>query len=215
MTRNFDDEKREPQPIIIEDLRHSRAGEEEEAEEPEVEAAAEPPAAAPPAPAAAPMEILEPLSSEPLPIGAGREFELPQADAEHNLDHPHELDHEHVHDHDHGDGQDEAVDEAEYRHLLQIFELGIDNYQKNQIGIYIQFALIHMGRAPHPVTNLVATDLPMARFAIDLLHICFTHLEPGLQPQERQEFQSVLASLQMTYTQLAGNLPVPPVLPEA
>jgi len=206
MTRNFDDDKREPQPIIIEDLRHSRdsdAAEEDPAQLAETQQAAEGAAAPLAGSEQVPMEVLEPPQAEPLPMGAGQEFEAPRADAQHN----------HDHDQEHGNGQE--ADEAEYGQLLQIFELGLDNYQKNQIGIYIQFALIHLGRTAHPVTNLVATDLPMARFAIDLLHLCFTHLEPGLQPQERQEFQSVLASLQMTYTQMAGNMPVPPVTPEA
>jgi hypothetical protein len=211
MTRNFDDEKREPQPIIIEDLRHSRDGQADEEPQPEQAAPQAAPAAAaepesieaPTAPEAPAMEVLEPPRAEANPVGAGQEFEPPRPASQQTASH----DHDHDHDHDHGD--DEAQ-QAEYMQLLQIFELGLDNYQKNQIGIYIQFAIIHLGRAPHPVTNLVATDLPMARFAIDLLHVTYTNLEPGLQPEERQEFKSVLSNLQLTFAQLAGNVPVPP-----
>ncbi|MEZ5337981.1 MAG: DUF1844 domain-containing protein [bacterium] len=191
MTKYFDDDQKEPPEIIIQDLRHSRGAEEEELQpEPEQAAAAEPQSAG----AAPQMEVVE----------------APAAPAAAMHDHDHEHDH-HDHDHDHGDGSmDEQLAEAEYRQVLQIFELGLNNYQKSQLGIFIQFALIHLGRTPHPATGLVATDLDKARFAIDLLHVSYTHLERELQPQERQEFQSVIAQLQMLYTQLAGNAPMPP-----
>ncbi len=206
MTRNFDDEKKEPQPIIIQDLRHSRAGEEEAEAEPEAtEAQAE--AVAPPEPAAQEPPVMEVL--EPVPPAAPAEQVL---DGHDHAAHAHDG-HEHP-GHEHADAEGQEIGEEEYRQVLQIFELGLENYQKSQLGIYIQFALIHLGRMPHPVTGLVATDTAKARFAIDLLHVCFSHLEPGLQPAELKEFQSVLAQLQMTYAQLAGNAPLPPE-PEA
>lgn len=204
MTRNFDDEKREPQPIIIEDLRHSRDNQADE--EPEEAARPAMPrdepvkATAPAAPQAPAMEVMEPPRGEANPVGAGQEFEPPQPAADQSQSQSY--------DHAHEPGS--AAEQAEYMQLLQIFELGLDNYQKNQLGIYIQFAIIHLGRAPHPVTNLIATDLHMARFAIDLLHVCYTHLEPQLATEERQEFKSVLSNLQLTFAQLAGNVPVPP-----
>ncbi|MCB1218121.1 DUF1844 domain-containing protein [bacterium] len=196
MTKYFDDDQKEPPEIIIQDLRHSRGAEaEEEEEQPE------------PQP--------EPAAAEPQSTGAAPQMEVVEAPAapaaamhDHDLEHDQ---HDHDHNHEHGDGSmDEQMAEAEYRQVLQIFELGLNNYQKSQLGIFIQFALIHLGRTPHPATGLVATDLDKARFAIDLLHVSYTHLERELQPQERQEFQSVIAQLQMLYTQLAGNAPMPP-----
>ena len=210
MTRNFDDENREPPQIVIQDLRHSRSGEEEVAEEEPAEQpeAVQPPEASTPAePAAEPVSANRPdMEVVEAPTGAqdspGQAMHGSQAGHDH---------HDHAHDHDHGEGADgQQIDEAAYQQVLQIFEMGLDNYQKSQLGIYIQFALIHLGRMPHPVTGLVATDTERARFAIDLLHVSFTHLEKELQPQEKQEFQSVLAQLQMTYAQIAGNVPRPP-----
>ena len=196
MTKYFDDDQKEPPEIIIQDLRHSRGAEaEEEEEQPE------------PQP--------EPAAAEPQSTGAAPQMEVVEAPAapaaamhDHDLEHDQ---HDHDHNHEHGDGSmDEQMAEAEYRQVLQIFELGLNNYQKSQLGIFIQFALIHMGRAPHPVTGLVATDMKRARFAIDLLHVSYTHLEEELQAQEKREVQSVIAQLQMLYTQLAGNAPMPP-----
>ena len=207
MTRYFDDDEKEPPEIIIQDLRPSRGAEadEEEAAVPEQPAAE----AAPEVPAPR-MEVVE--APESPGDGNGSPAEHAHHGHHHGEHDHHDHDHDHHdHDHDHGDGSmEEQIAEAEYRQELQIFELGLDNYQRSQLGIYIQFALIHMGRAPHPVTGLVATDMKRARFAIDLLHVSYTHLEEELQAQEKREVQSVIAQLQMLYTQLAGNAPMPP-----
>ncbi|MCB1186982.1 DUF1844 domain-containing protein [bacterium] len=205
MTRYFDDDEKEPPEIIIQDLRHSRGAEAEEEEAVEEAAVPEQPAAdaVPEAPAPR-MEVVE------APESPGDGNGSPVEHAQHDHHHHDHGEHDH-HDHDHGEGSmEEQIAEAEYRQVLQIFELGLDNYQRSQLGIYIQFALIHMGRAPHPVTGLVATDMKRARFAIDLLHVSYTHLEEELQAQEKREVQSVIAQLQMLYTQLAGNAPMPP-----
>lgn len=198
MTRNFDDDNKEPPEIIIQDLRHSREGGDEEDEQatqaeeaPEAADAGEPGAAEESASDQPVMEVVEP----------------PQAEADSSGMHGHDHDQEE----DAGNGQpQDPMEQAAMQQVMQIFEMGLDNYQKSQLGIYIQFALIYLGRMPHPVTGLVATDTDKARFAIDLLHVSFSHLESELQPQEKQEFQSVLAQLQMAYTQVAGNAPVPP-----
>jgi hypothetical protein len=186
---NFDDsERRPPQPVIIEDLRHRRdAEEEEEAEAPEPAAEAPQPAPAG-GDASAPSAVHEAAAPE---AGPGQRGPAVEGDGSTELT-PDEL---------------SAAQEAEYAYLMQLFQLGLPGYLRSQLGILLNFALINLGRAANPATGLIGADLDQAKLAIDALEFILARLQASLEPRERTEMLQMLSELKYTFMQAVSAAP--------
>lgn len=195
---NNDDRNREP---IINDLRHSRAGD-VEAEptppepEPEVEAPVEPEE-----PVAAPEEA-EPVIAEAEPVEASAETASEAAAP--------------------AEGQPQ-MDEAEYQRaemeqMKMIFGMGLKGYLSGQIALLINFTMINLGRAPNPATGLVSTDLEGARVTIDLLEKIMGYVSGELKPTDQASLTNLVSELKYSYVQAAANpqagIPDPPEAPK-
>jgi hypothetical protein len=185
---NFDErERREPQPVVIEDLRHRRDVE----EEPE-EAAFEPQ----PAPAPEPVAVSTPPPPPATPAAAAAAAPPSAAELGAALEPTEE--------------ELAAAQEAEYAYLMQVFQLGLPAYLHSQLGILLNFALINLGRAANPVTGIVAADLDQAKLAIDALEFILSRLQASLEPAERTQMLQMLSELKYTFMQSLSAAAGPP-----
>ena len=63
-------------------------------------------------------------------------------------------------------------------------------------------AAMALGLAPHPETQQITKDLPMAKFNIDLLLLLKTKTNGNLEKEEQQFLESVISDLQLKYVQM-------------
>jgi len=207
---NFDEQDRKaPQPVVIEDLRHRRDVEddEEEAAAEETPPAAPPipePSAAEPAPAPPAAAVVSTAAATPAPAAAEA---APHEPPSYEVREPTEE-------------ELAAAQEAEYAYLMQIFQLGLPAYLHSQLGILLNFALINLGRAANPVTGVIAADLDQAKLSIDTLEFILSRLQAALEPAERTQMLQMLSELKYTFMQALnavgpGGASVPPAGGEA
>ena len=63
-------------------------------------------------------------------------------------------------------------------------------------------ALLHLGEAPHPDTNTVETNLPLARQTIDLLGLLEEKTKGNLTGDEERLLTQVLFDLRMRFLEV-------------
>ena len=61
--------------------------------------------------------------------------------------------------------------------------------------------LIHLGVAPHPETNRVERDLPLARESLDLLSMLHEKTRGNLTEEEARLFHNILTDLRLRYVE--------------
>ena len=98
---------------------------------------------------------------------------------------------------------------AEMDQLKLIFDAGISSYLAGQISMFINFALIYLGRAPNPASGLVATDIKKAKMAIDTLEFVSNQINEELPEAEQQQLAGIVADLKYTFMQAASGGPAP------
>ena len=102
-----------------------------------------------------------------------------------------------------------AADEAEMkREFVSLFDLGIDGFLKQNLGIMLNFAYIYMGLVANPATGLVTQDLGKAKLAIDTFEFTVDKLKGILKPQEEKELQRLLKDLKLNFMN-AASAPAP------
>ncbi len=68
-------------------------------------------------------------------------------------------------------------------------------------------ALMHLGEAPHPDTNAVETNLPLAKQNIDLLGLLDEKTKGNLTGDEERLLAQVLFDLRMRYVEHTKTAP--------
>ncbi len=68
-------------------------------------------------------------------------------------------------------------------------------------------ALMHLGEAPHPDTDTVETDLPLAKQNIDLLGLMEEKTKGNLTGDEERLLAQVLFDLRMRYVERSKAAP--------
>lgn len=68
-------------------------------------------------------------------------------------------------------------------------------------------ALMHLGEAPHPDTNVVETNLPLAKQDIDLLGLLEEKTKGNLTGDEERLLAQVLFDLRMRYVERSKVAP--------
>ncbi len=208
----YKDEKEQEQPkkILINDSRHSRDG--REASEPEPEVVAEPVAVEPEV-VEAPAEPVQPtepagLPPEPIQFQQPQEPVATQTPVDEPSSQPPPAGGQ--------PGEEEMTPQqaAEMEQIKLIFGAGIKTYLGGQLGIFVNFALVYLGRAPNPATGLVATNLEDARLAIDLLEVVVNGLKADFPEEEAANVANILNELKYTYMQ-ASQGTAPPTEPTA
>ena len=71
-------------------------------------------------------------------------------------------------------------------------------------GLAVQ-TLMHLGKVAHPGTDQRRTDLPNARYSIDLLGILQEKTKGNLTADESRYLSTVLNDLRLEYIQAAGG----------
>ncbi len=66
-------------------------------------------------------------------------------------------------------------------------------------------ALMHLGEAPHPETESVETNLPLARQTIDLLGLLEEKTKGNLTGDEERLLHQVLYDLRMRFVEVSGK----------
>ena len=66
-------------------------------------------------------------------------------------------------------------------------------------------ALIGLGDAPHPATRKTSTNLPQARYVIDLLGMLSEKTKGNLSVDEERMLKDVLYQLRMRYLAKSGG----------
>ncbi len=93
---------------------------------------------------------------------------------------------------------------------VSVFQLGIDEYLKHSLGIYLNFAYIYMGLMPNPETGILTPDLAKAKLSIDTFEFAFEKVKPSLNKQEQAELTRVLRDLKMNFLNIASSPPKQP-----
>jgi hypothetical protein len=195
-----DEDKHE---VVISDLRHTRSLEEiEKMPEPPAEKPAEAPAPAAEAPPEKPAPAAPP-APEAVASAAEIEEEIGRPEAEHQHAHEGQM------------SEEEAAFEMEQ--LRMIFGAGLTAYLHNQLGMLLNFSMIHLGRAPNPATGIVSTDLDKARIAIDTMEFIVSRIQAELPPDERAGAIKLIGELKYVYMQMvsAGSVIPPGTPPQA
>ena len=104
-----------------------------------------------------------------------------------------------------------AADEAEAkREFASLFELGIDGFLKQNLGVILNFAYINMGLVANPANGLVTQDLAKAKLAIDTFEFLVDKLKGQFKPQEEAELTRLMKDLKLNFMNAAsGPAPKP------
>lgn len=63
--------------------------------------------------------------------------------------------------------------------------------------------LVHLGKAPNPITGEMGTDLPNAKYSIDILGILQEKTNGNLSPEEDEHLSNMLRDLRMEYVNMS------------
>ena len=66
-------------------------------------------------------------------------------------------------------------------------------------------AVLRLGLAPNPSTNLPEPDFGQAKIAIDTIAFLSSQIEPFLHPDERLPLKAMLSDLQLAYVRQTGG----------
>jgi hypothetical protein len=183
MAGNDKHQEQEEQPwVIISDKRHSRDENAAEAEAQEQTAKPESKPQAAAPPPPPPVTPAEPAAAKAEPVAQAA-----------------------------GPAEDDLAHAAEMEQLKLIFEAGLTSYLAGQISMFINFALIYLGRAANPATGLVAVDIKKAKSAIDTLEFVSAQIREELPAAEQKQLAAIVADLKFNFTQTAiTSDPLPP-----
>ncbi|OPX21289.1 MAG: hypothetical protein B1H03_07005 [Planctomycetales bacterium 4484_113] len=102
--------------------------------------------------------------------------------------------------------EEPAADQEEARReVASLFDLGIDGFLKQNLGIYLNFAYIYMGLMANPANGLVTQDLGKAKLAIDAFEFAVGKLKGQFKPQEDAELQRLLKDLKLNFMNAAST----------
>lgn len=73
------------------------------------------------------------------------------------------------------------------------------------VAMFVSEALAGLGVAPHPATGEPQIDLPLAKYAIDMLEVLMTKTKGNLSPPEEEALEASLHELRLAYVQSGGR----------
>ncbi len=82
------------------------------------------------------------------------------------------------------------------------------------IGGFAFQTLVHLGKAPNPVTGATGVDLPNAKYSIDLLGILQEKTKGNLTPEEDEQLAAMLRDLRMEFVNSSKAAKTAPNGPE-
>ena len=73
------------------------------------------------------------------------------------------------------------------------------------IGGMAYQTLVHLGKAPNPITGEMGIDLPNAKYSIDILGILQEKTNGNLDSDEDEHLSNMLRDLRMEYVNASGR----------
>jgi len=97
---------------------------------------------------------------------------------------------------------DEGSAESSERQFVSIFDLGVDGYLKQSLGVFFTFAQIYMGLIANPEKGILTPDYAKAKLAIDSFDFALEKIKGSLTKQEQAELTRVSRDLKMNFMNL-------------
>ena len=92
--------------------------------------------------------------------------------------------------------------EPSERQFVSIFDLGIDGYLKQSLGVFYTFAQVYMGLIANPEKGILTPDYAKAKLAIDSFDFALEKLKGSLTKEEQADLTRVSRDLKMNFMNL-------------
>lgn len=83
--------------------------------------------------------------------------------------------------------------------LVSVYEIGLDGYLKQSLGIFLNFAYVYMGLIANPEKGILTPDLGKAKLAIDSFEFVVDRLKASFSKEEQAELARILRDLKMNF----------------